>query len=241
MLSCLSLLTQTMPTSRKYHFCLCDALVRHTVQGDPIYCISLFQMWSLTTHSRGQIHNHCRISPDNHCGDAGKCTTSKQRKCGCMFVVYPQFPLCVLYVLICSHMWMCILCVQLHCCDDCYPVTDKTQEIFWVLGTPQEWSPPRNRTGKWGNLRQMWSEDTDVFIMISFFFLLWLVLSRQGLTVSFYSPSCQKDKLEPWTICSIRQASLPILLHKSQLPGDSWKDSTSGNQIELSERAPLSK
>lgn len=64
-----------------------------------------------------------------------------------------------------------------------------------------------------------------------------LVLSRQGLPVSFYTPSCQKDKLEPWTICSIPGASLPILLHKSQLPGDSWKDSTSGNQIELSERA----
>lgn len=42
---CLSLLTQTVPSSReKYHFCLCVALVKHTIQGDTIYLSSAFSL-----------------------------------------------------------------------------------------------------------------------------------------------------------------------------------------------------
>lgn len=70
---------------------------------------------------------------------------------------------------------------------------------------------------------------------------LCFMLSHPTLPVSsFFSPSCQRDKLDPWTIFSIPQAALLSLLHKSQLPGDSWRDSTSGSQIELSEKASVS-
>lgn len=65
------------------------------------YHLSLFRfflMWSLTALSRGRAHNHCRISPDNHCGATGKCTRSKQRKHVCMFVYACVLMYCSLHV-----------------------------------------------------------------------------------------------------------------------------------------------
>lgn len=95
LLSCLSLLTQTMPTSLKYHLCLCvRAGQTHRPGRSYLLYLSSFKCGASQPTARGQIHNRCRISPDNHCGAAGKCTTSKQRECGCMFVAYPQFPVC---------------------------------------------------------------------------------------------------------------------------------------------------
>lgn len=110
LLSCLSLLTQTVPASQKYCLCLCVVLVKHTVQEDTIYRSPSFS--NVGAHSRGQEHNHWRISPDNHCGAAGNRTKSKQTSVWLHFCVY----LCA------------ILCLRLHCCDDCYPVSDKTQD-----------------------------------------------------------------------------------------------------------------
>lgn len=109
-----SLLTQTVPSSReKYHFSLCVRLVKHTIQEDTIYLSSasfFSPVWSLTAPTRGQTHNHSRISADNHCGAAGKCCKSKQRKCVCTFVctcvLYMHFPL---QVCKCSYMDACFV------------------------------------------------------------------------------------------------------------------------------------
>lgn len=41
---------------------------------------------NLSAPTRGQTHNRCRISQDNHCGATGKCSKSKQRNGVCVCV-----------------------------------------------------------------------------------------------------------------------------------------------------------
>lgn len=77
----------------------------------PSISLPLFHMWSLAAPSRGPAHNHCRISPDNHCGAAGKCTKSKQRKHVHVCVCLCDDILCMSHVrvFICSPMDACFV------------------------------------------------------------------------------------------------------------------------------------
>lgn len=97
----------------------------------PSISLPLFQMWSLTAPTRGLVHNHCRISQDNHSGAAGKCSKSKQRKRVFMFVcgVVLRYCTCHERLFLYVAVWMHVLSFQPHHDDDRYLISDKTQEI----------------------------------------------------------------------------------------------------------------
>lgn len=190
----------------------------------PSIFLPLFQMWSLSAPTRGQAHNHSRISGDNHCGATGKWTESKQRKC-----VHVCVCVCTSVLIYCtclshfSHVWVvfffqymcpcgCMFCLSTHVMMAA--ISSFSRKICWVQSNPEQLE-------LLGNLGQMWSEDADVFIMISVFFHLWVMLSHPALPLSPFFLPLMRDEQDPWTICSILQPALPSLLHKSQLPGDS--------------------
>lgn len=74
--------------------------------------------------------------------------------------------------------------------------------------------------GLLGNLWQMWSEDRRHWCLHKDLCVSHAISPSSARLLLFFSPPpCQRDKLDPWTICSIPQAALPSLRHKLQLPG----------------------
>lgn len=121
-----SLPTQTAPSSlAKYHFCLCLVLVKHTIQKIPSISSAFFRCGgSVPAPSRGRAHNHCRISADSGCGDAGKCTKSKQSVCACCVCLCADI-LCMssYFLFLYVAVWMHVLSLQPHHSDDRYLIT----------------------------------------------------------------------------------------------------------------------